>query len=332
MAEKVAIFGGGSWGTAMAIHLAGQGYDVYAWDIEAERAHLVQRERFNGTYLPGIHLPDNVFFTGDIQKLAGAVMQLLAVPTQYVRSFLHQYGSALDSNTPLVSLSKGIEQRSFYRVSQIVEESLPGKPYLVLSGPSHAEEVARGIPSALVAASTDEAVRERAINMLKSATFRPYASDDVVGVETGGALKNIMAIATGVADGIGFGDNTRAAIITRGLEEMRRIGVRLGGRSETFMGLSGIGDLVVTCSSDHSRNRRVGLALGKGKKLEQILHSMQMVAEGVETTRSVYEFCQREGLEAPITGAVYNILYENGDPRERLTDLMMRSVKEEQYD
>ncbi len=329
--SRVGILGAGSWGTAIAYHLGKKGVDVRVWDHLAQRAALIQKERINGTYLPGVLLPENIEFTNSLEGFGALDLHILAIPTQFVRSFFMEFGKELTQDKPLISLSKGIENRTLLRISEIAAEFFPQKPYLVLTGPTHAEEVARNVPSAIVAASIDKALIQHTIDLFMSDTFRIYPSLDVTGAEIGGAMKNIIAIATGISDGLKLGDNTRAAIMTRGLEEIRRIGVALGAKTETFMGLSGIGDLIVTCSSEHSRNRRVGKQLGEGKSIKSILEGMQMVAEGVRTTESAFMLCKSLKLEAPITSTVYEILYKNLSTRKAIGKLMTRKVRPEQW-
>lgn len=329
--KRICVLGAGSWGTAIAHLLASNELEILLWDHQPERAKLINQERINGTYLPGIYLPENIRVCGDLERFHQCDLQILAIPSQYIRSFLEKYGDILAVDIPMISLSKGIENNTLKRVSEIVADFYPQKPFLCLTGPSHAEEVARKYPTALVAASLDRNLLDLTVEIFVTDTFRVYPSADLIGAELGGSMKNIIAIATGISDGLKLGDNTRAAIMTRGLEEMRRIGVAMGAKAETFMGLSGVGDLIVTCSSQHSRNRRVGVQLGEGRSLHDILRGMQMVAEGIKTTESVKMLADFLKVEAPITRVIYEILNKGLTPQKAIKKLMSRSIKSEIY-
>lgn len=328
-----AVIGAGSWGTTLANLLAEKGYPVTLWIFEPDLCARMQKSRVNDLYLPGVNLSTNLTFTADLAQAVTAKQLLLFVtPSQVTRRVLVQALPHLAANALLVSASKGIENDSLMLLSQVFEEVLPAARHEqigFLSGPSFAREVSQGMPTAVVAAARDLRVAERIQTEFSTDKFRVYTHDDIVGVELGGAMKNVIALAAGVADGLGFGHNTRAALITRGLAEMTRMGLQLGGRAETFAGLAGMGDLVLTCTGDLSRNRTVGIELGKGRSLEEILAGMQMVAEGVKTSLSAYQLAQKLGVEMPIIEQIYLILYQHKDPRQAVTDLMMRDLKAE---
>ena len=332
---KLAVLGAGSWGTALAILFAGEGgHTVKLWEFFPEVAKKLADDRENREFLPEIPFPDGIEITNDLTyAVDGVDAVVVVVPSQVVRATLKNLKDD-HSDKIWIGASKGIENNTLMRMSEITAELLGpdvAARYVALSGPSHAEEVARSIPTTVVAASNDLATSRQVQQWLSGPTFRVYAGEDVVGVELGASLKNIIAIATGICDGMGFGDNTRGALITRGLHEISRLGIALGGKRETFAGLSGLGDLVTTCTSRHSRNRYVGEQLGRGRSLEDILGTMHMVAEGVATTRSAWDLAQREGVEMPIAEQVYRILFEHASVREALVQLMTRSLKVEQH-
>ena len=328
-----AVIGAGSWGTTLANLLAEKGFPVTLWVFEQDLCARMQQSRTNDLYLPGVTLSDNLSFTSDLpQAVAQKQLLLFVTPSQVTRRVLEQSLPHIEAQTLIVSASKGIENDSLMLLSQVFEELLPvarHKQIGFLSGPSFAKEVSQGMPTAVVAAAKDLAVAKQIQAAFSTEKFRVYTHDDIVGVELGGAMKNVIALAAGVADGLGFGHNTRAALITRGLAEMTRMGLKLGGKAETFAGLTGMGDLVLTCTGDLSRNRTVGIELGKGRTLEEILAGMQMVAEGVKTTLSAYQLAQKLGVEMPIVEQIYQILYKNKDPRQAVGDLMLRDLKAE---
>lgn len=329
--STVAVLGAGSWGTALAKLLADQGCDTRLWARRQEQAEAIQAKRENEAYLPGFTLPDTLRATSDLaDALASAELVVSVVPTHGLRAVLTDAGPLFPEGAPIVSATKGIENSTLDMVSAIFEESLPEDRHRYLTylgGPSFAKEVAADIPTAVCIAGKDEAVTAEAQKVLATGRFRVYTTDDVVGVELGGALKNVVAIAAGIADGLGFGHNTRAAIITRGLAEITRLAVDLGANPLTLAGLSGMGDLVLTCTGDLSRNRQVGLRLGKGQKLPEILESMQMVAEGVRTSKSAYHLSEREDIDMPITREVYRMLYEAKTPMQAVGELMGRPLR-----
>jgi glycerol-3-phosphate dehydrogenase (NAD(P)+) len=329
----VAVLGAGSWGTALAKLLAENGHDVRLWARRSDQAETIERERTNAAYLPGFELPRNLRATSDLEEtLSGVALVLSVVPTHGLRHVINDAAAHLPAGVPILSCTKGIENSTLLLVSEMFEELLPKEHHHLLtylSGPSFAREVAARMPTAVTVAGKDPEVCARVQSLLVCDVFRVYTSDDVIGCELGGALKNVIAIAAGIGDGLGFGHNTRAALITRGLAEIGRLAMTRGAHPMTVNGLAGMGDLVLTCTGDLSRNRKVGLALGRGQKIGDILAGMTMVAEGVRTTRSAHELAQREGVEMPITAAMYRILYEEQDPREAVVDLMTRRARPE---
>jgi glycerol-3-phosphate dehydrogenase (NAD(P)+) len=331
--SRVSVVGGGSWGTALANLLADNGHQVRLWVRDPALARTLERERRNPIYLPGIWVSDQVVPGSDLAAaVADAEVLVSAVPSHATREVARRAAASLDPEALVVSTSKGIENDTLARMTEVLAEVLPagtGDRVAVLSGPSFAIEVARGYPTAVTAAAADLAVAERTRDLFANPRFRVYTSTDVVGVELGGAVKNIVAIAAGICDGLRYGHNARAALITRGIAEIARLGVALGGEPMTFMGLAGLGDLILTCTTDLSRNRTVGLRLGAGETLEEIQSDMRMVAEGVRTTRSVRDLSRRHDVEMPITEEVHSMLYEGKDPRISVEDLMTREFKPE---
>ena len=326
-----AVVGGGSWGTALARLLAAKGRDVRLWVREPDLAATIERRRENPRYLPGARLDGRIRATSDLgQAIAGAALIVSALPSHVVRSVMADAASHVDGESLVVSASKGIEEESLKRMTEVLEDVLGrGDGLAVLSGPSFAAEVARGVPTAVTVAAHDPEVAEAVREAFFAPRFRVYTSDDVVGVELGGAVKNVVAIATGIADGLEYGANARAALITRGLAEISRLGTALGGQRLTFMGLAGLGDLVLTCTGDLSRNRTVGLRLGRGETLKAILDGMDQVAEGVRTTRSVRDLAARNGIEMPIVEQVHEMLYHAKSPQVVVEELMTRESKPE---
>lgn len=323
----VGILGAGAWGTAVA-HVVSQNCpSVLMWAREPEIVDEINWRHTNERFLPGAHLPESVRATPNLAELCGLDVVINATPTQFVRTTLT---NDLCRGAVVVNLAKGIERGTHLRVSEVVEHIAPSlRSYVVLSGPSHAEEVVRGMPTTVVCAGRDKDVVAEIQHLMMRPTFRVYASDDVVGVEIGGALKNVIAIAAGIVDGLGMGDNTKAALITRGLAEITRLGVALGADPQTFFGLAGLGDLFVTCTSRHSRNRAVGERIGRGETLEQILETMSAIAEGVPTTQAALELAAAVGVELPITERVADILWNNADAEQAVRMLMMRPARDE---
>jgi len=330
---KISVLGAGGWGTTLAILLHYNGHNVTLWEYKKSYARHLLKKRINTDYLPGIKIPKEINITSDIEEASdNKNLMVLAVPSQFLRNVVKEIDFHQIKESILVSVSKGIENKSLMTMSQMLKDvfhQLNKNQIGVISGPSHAEEVSRRIPTAVVAASSDIETAKTIQAAFMTSYFRVYASTDILGVELGGAFKNIIAIGAGIIDGAGFGDNTKAAIMTRGVAEISRLGLAMGARPETFAGLSGMGDLIVTCMSRHSRNRFVGEQIGKGKKLKQILKSMEQVAEGVETTRSANQLASKKGIETPITNEVYKILFEDKDPVKATTDLMNRDMKSE---
>ncbi len=328
--HPVLVLGDGGWGTSMAIVLEASGCNVRVWGCDAEYSRTLEETRENPKFLPGIRLPDGIRFGADVASLAADVDVVFSViPTQFLRGALESIRAGLPSQALYVSCSKGFERETLELPTRILDETLPDARTAVLSGPSHAEEVSRGLPTTVVAASETAGAAQRIQQLVTAPYFRIYASDDPLGVEIAGAAKNVIALAAGISDGLGFGDNARAALVCRGATEIARLGRELGARPATFGGLSGIGDLVVTCTSVHSRNHAVGERIGRGETLEAILRSSEKVAEGVETTRSLNALAAKIGVELPITAEVHAVLFEGKDPRHAVGDLMTRELKVE---
>ena len=327
---NVAVIGTGGWGTALAVLLHGNGHKVTLWGRLPEEVEPIIAAGENKAFLPGVKIPREILLTLDAQSaLREAELAVLAVPSHGMRPICEKVREFLPAGLPLVSVAKGIENETGARMSEVIAQVLKTDRIVALSGPSHAEEVGRGIPTAVVVAARDPALAVVTQKTFMNERFRIYTHDDIIGVELGGALKNVIAIAAGACDGIGFGDNTKAALCTRGLAEMTRLGVALGARQETFFGLSGVGDLIVTAFSRHSRNRGFGERLGKGETPGQIAASTQMVAEGVKTAKSAWQLAQRHGVDVPITRQVHAIIYEGQAPKQEVRDLMTREAKPE---
>jgi glycerol-3-phosphate dehydrogenase (NAD(P)+) len=331
MPTRFAILGDGAWGTAIAILLAQRDdHRVTLWSAREESGRALRECRENVRLLPGVPIPPAVGLTTDIDEAIDAAdLWVMAIPTVYLRETLQRIAPALRGDRPVLSLAKGMENETFLRPSEIIRQVLHAPHVAVLSGPSHAEEVSRGLPATVVAASTDLDLARWVQQHFSTDRFRVYTNLDVVGVELGGALKNVIGIAAGICDGLALGDNGKAALLTRGLVEMARFGVALGADHETFFGLAGLGDLITTCASRHGRNRHVGERLARGEKLPDILASMSMVAEGVFTTRSVHGRAGRMGIDMPITAEVYRVLYENKSAAAAVNDLMLREPRRE---
>ncbi|MDP3920897.1 MAG: NAD(P)H-dependent glycerol-3-phosphate dehydrogenase [Candidatus Omnitrophota bacterium] len=328
---KIAVLGDGGWGTALAVVSDRNKNDVVLWSAFPEYAKVLREKRENVKFLPGVELPEKIQIETNITSaIEFGEIVILAIPTQYLRNVLHKIKDLDYSKKIFVSVAKGIEKKTCLRPSEIILSVLGEKINLVvISGPSHAEEVARNMPTLIVAASSDRGVAAKVQQALLNPYFRIYVQTDIVGVELGGALKNVIAIAAGVCDGLKFGDNTKAGLLSRGLLEMARLGIRMGANPNTFFGLSGMGDLVTTCFSKHGRNLRVGRELGEGKKIKDILASMEMVAEGVDTAASVHELATRLGVDLPVMGEVYKLLFEDKDARSAVGDLLARDAHEE---
>lgn len=330
---KVSVIGAGGWGTTLSILLHYNGHNVTLWEYDKKNTKHMLKQRENETYLPGIKIPEELHITSDLLEASyDKNMIILAVPSQFLRSVVKEIKPYNIKDTILVSVSKGIENNSLKTMSQMLQEvfdEISPSQVGVLSGPSHAEEVSRRIPTAVVCACEDKNTAKTIQSTFMTSYFRVYTTTDILGVELGGAFKNVIAIGAGIIDGAKFGDNTKAAIMTRGVAEISRLGIAMGARPETFSGLSGMGDLIVTCMSRHSRNRFVGEKIGEGKKLKDILKHMSAIAEGVETSRSASQLALKYNIETPITSEVYKMLFEEKDPIKSTNDLMTRDMKEE---
>lgn len=330
---RVGVIGGGSWGSALAILLNNNGHQVHMWLRDKRQVDLIRESGENKKYLPNVKMPEEIKVSYDIEEVIYKKdLLVLAVPSHGVRQVLEENKRLFSKDQILVNVAKGIENETLYRVSQIVEEILPENPYAVLSGPSHAEEVALNMPTTVVSASVEKKIAEYVQDVFMSPSFRVYTNPDVIGVELGGALKNVIALGAGISDGLGYGDNTKAALMTRGMIEIARLGERMGGNIITFAGLAGIGDLIVTCTSMHSRNRRAGILIGKGMEIGDVIKSIGMVVEGIKTTRSAYELATRYNIDMPITEEIYGVLYNNKDVKSSVVNLMLRDKKHEMED
>lgn len=326
--KNISIVGDGGWGTTLAVVLAKKGFAVTMWGAFPDHIETLKSTRENAKFLPGVKIPDNVKFTASLgDAVKNSELVVLAVPSQFMRAVLTMLKMENLSGKMFLSVTKGIENGTLKRMSEIIREMLGNHRLAILSGPTIALEVANGSPSTAVAASEDLDFAREVQGVFMTDRFRVYAASDVVGVEVGGSLKNIIAIAAGSVDALGFGTNAKAALLTRGLVEMVRLGVAMGGKIETFYGLSGLGDLMTTCISQYSRNRWLGEEIGKGKKLKDILKETDMVVEGVVTSRSAFDLSKKYGVEMPITCEIYKVLYENKDPKKAVHDLMTRSPK-----
>ena len=330
MARRITVLGDGGWGTCLATLLNSFGHQVTLWGAFPEYIEEIRRKHENCKFLPGISLSPSIELTADLGRVfQDPQVLVVAVPSQYLRGVLRRCPRDPWKRFLTVSVVKGIEPESLLRMSELLRSLVPADRLAVLSGPSISYEVARGVPTTVVAASEDPAAAREAQQIFTTERFRVYTSGDVVGVELGGALKNVVAIACGTADGMGFGTNTKAALATRGLVEMGRLGAAMGADTRTFSGLSGLGDLITTCFSPHSRNRSVGEKLGKGASVKEITGGMQQVAEGITTAQSAYALAKRHNVEMPIATAVYQVLYENRSPQEMVRELMSRELKSE---
>ena len=325
---NIAIIGSGSWGVALAVHLANVGNNVKIWSFMEEERDLINNER-KCKFLPGVELPENIMCSTDFgEVIKDSKMILHVTPSKFTRSTFKQYKEYV-GNKPIIICSKGFEKETLETLDEVILEEMPEAKVGVLSGPSHAEEVSIAIPTALVIASKHQNILKTIQDAFMSEKMRIYTSNDVKGVELGGALKNIIAFCAGVAAGIGLGDNSFAALITRGLKEIARLGIELGGKEETFYGLSGLGDLIVTCLSEHSRNRKAGMLIGQGKSLEETKKEVGMVIESIDNIEVAYELGKLHNIEMPIVETVYKVLYENLNPQEAVKNLMTRDKKME---
>lgn len=325
---KISVLGSGSWGIALAVLLKNNGHDVTVWSIFEEEVAMLKAHREHVKNLPGIIIDEAILITSDVElAVEGSEMIVFAVPSKFVRSTATMVKAYIKENQVLINVAKGLEDKTLYTLEQIIKEELPKNHVAVLSGPSHAEEVAKCLPTSVVAACTDEGVVKRIQEVFMNQYFRVYGSSDVLGVEMGGALKNVIALAAGISDGLGFGDNSKAALMTRGVREISRLGLAMGASDKSFSGLSGIGDLIVTCTSMHSRNRRAGILIGQGSTLVEAQEEVQMVVEGVYAAHAALELSKKYGVELPIIEQVNEVLFNNKDPREAVVELMERNKK-----
>ncbi|MCL2678235.1 MAG: NAD(P)H-dependent glycerol-3-phosphate dehydrogenase [Clostridiales bacterium] len=322
---KIKVLGAGSWGTTLALLLFENGHHVTLWSWDKDHVERILSDGENRAFLPGVPIPAEMPVSNYLSGVPGVDMLVMAVPSQAVRQVARQIKEYLSANTVIVNAAKGFECGTQLRLSQVLKEELPDVPLVVLSGPSHAEEVARRLPTTIAAASEDLSYSVLVQDIFMNSYLRVYTNKDVAGVEIGGAVKNVIALGTGISDGLGLGDNAKAALITRGLAEITRLGVAMGACRETFSGLAGVGDLFVTCDSMHSRNRRAGIEIGRGRPWNQVLEDMGMVVEGVYATENAYKLAQKHGMEMPITEQIYNVLYEGRLPKDALWYLLSRS-------
>ncbi len=328
--KKVCVLGAGSWGSALALVLAKKGYEINLWTLKEEQAKKINETKENIDYLPGVLFPNNIKVTTHIEEsVVNSELIVLAVPSQAIRSISKQIKPFIKDEQILVDVAKGLEKGTGLRLSEVCKEELPNNPYVTLSGPSHAEEVAKDIPTTVVVASENLKIAQIVQDIFMTPEFRVYTNPDIVGVELGGALKNIIAFGAGICDGLGLGDNAKAALMTRGIREISRLGVAMGANSSTFSGLSGIGDLIVTCTSMHSRNRRAGILIGQGKSIEETLKEVKMVVEGITATEVAYEEAKKLNVDMPITNAIYSILHNDANANEVVRELMMRNKTNE---
>ena len=327
---RVGILGAGSWGTALALLLHKNGHDVTVWSIDKAEVAMLQKEREHKSKLPGVRLPEEIQITNDLEEgMKDKDFLVLAVPSVFTRSTARSMKPFLKPGQKIVNVAKGIEENTLMTLSEQIEEELPEADVAVLSGPSHAEEVGKGLPTTCVVGATTEETAEFLQSAFMSDVFRVYISPDILGIEIGGSLKNVIALAAGIADGLGYGDNTNAALITRGIAEITRLGVKMGGKAESFSGLTGIGDLIVTCASVHSRNRRAGFLMGQGKTMKEAMDEVQMVVEGVYSAKAAIKLAEKYGVSMPIIEQVNQVLFEDKSAAEAVKELMLREGRTE---
>lgn len=325
---KVSVLGAGSWGIALSKVLHDNGHEVTVWSIVEDEVKMLNEFHEHKDKLPGVILPEDIEFTTDLKKAVPERDALImAVPSPYVRSTARLISPYVYNGQVIVNVAKGIEEDTLYTLTQIIHEEVPKAYLAVLSGPSHAEEVGKGIPTTCVVGADTKSTAEYVQNLFMNKVFRIYTSPDVLGIELGGALKNVVALAAGIADGLGYGDNTKAALITRGIHEITRLGMAMGGKMETFCGLTGIGDLIVTCASMHSRNRRAGILIGQGKTMEEAMAEVKMIVEGVYSAKAAYSLSVKYDIDVPIISEVNNILFNGKDASLAVSDLMLRDKK-----
>ena len=329
----ISIIGAGSWGIALAVLLHKNGHHVTVWSVIEAEIRMLQKEREHKDKLPGVKLPEDMVFTTDLeQAVKGAEVLVLAVPSPYTRSTSHSMASLVKEGQVIVNVAKGIEESTLMTLSQIIEEEIPQADVAVMSGPSHAEEVGRGVPTTIVVGAASKDTAEYIQTLFMNEVFRVYVSPDILGMELGGSLKNVVALAAGIADGLGYGDNTKAALITRGITEIARLGTAMGGKFETFCGLTGIGDLIVTCASMHSRNRRAGILIGQGKTCQEAMAEVNMVVEGVHSAKAAMKLAEKYNVQLPIIQQVNAVLFEGKSADQAVKELMLRDKKIEVFD
>ena len=329
---KVGIIGAGSWGTALAILLNNNGHEVTIWSYKQEEIDMLKNEHEHKTKLPNVKLPYSMNFTTNLEEaVRNKDFIVMAVPSHAVRNTARKIKDYVSENQIIVDVAKGIEETTLMTLSQQIEEEIPQANVAVLSGPSHAEEVGRNIPTIVAIGAKDEKTATYLQEMFMSETFRVYVTSDMLGMELGGSLKNIIALAAGIADGLGYGDNTKAALITRGIREIAQLGVAMGGHPDTFNGITGVGDLIVTCASKHSRNRKAGYLIGQGLSMQEAMDEVHMVVEGVYSTKAAYELGKKYGVDLPIINEVYSVLFENKNAAESVKELMLRNNKTEYF-
>ena len=328
--KKVSVIGAGSWGSALAVLLANNGHEVTLWTHDPHEIEMLSTKREQVEKLPGVKLPDNIMIEADLKTaLTDEDVVVMAVPSPVVRMVSIQISTFIKDFMNIVNVSKAIEVFKYKTLSDIIEEEIPNAEVCVLSGPSHAEEVGRGIPTTVVVGAKNKETAEMLQDVFMNKVFRVYTSSDIVGIELGGALKNVIALAAGTVDGLGYGDNTKAALMTRGIAELTRLGEALGGKPETFSGLTGVGDLIVTCTSVHSRNRKAGYLMGKGMTAEEAMKEVKMVVEGVYSAKAALGLAKKCNVAVPIVEAVNRVLFENADPKEEVSNLLLRERKQE---
>jgi len=329
MSRKIAVIGSGGWGTAVAVHLNKLGHEVTLWSWLKEESDNLKNTLENKPFLPGVALPQDIIFTSDLSCVKDKDLIVLVTPSKAIRLTARSMASYVSKDTVVVILSKGIEDKTLKTLSDVAQEEIPQAKIAVMSGPSHAEEVARGIPTTNIAACEDIDAAKLVQSIFMSETFRVYTGTDVLGVELGGALKNVIALCAGVLDGLGYGDNTKAALMTRGIKEIASLGEKMGANLETFWGLSGVGDLIVTCTSMHSRNRRAGILIGKGKSADEAISEVNMVVEGIVNCNAAYELSKKYNVDMPIITEAYNVINNGKNPLDAVNDLMIRVGKQE---
>lgn len=330
---KISVLGAGSWGTALALLLHNNGHEVLLWSALEEEVEMLKVKREHESKLPGVKLPEKIMITADLEDaMKEPDVAVLAVPSPFTRSTAHRMSPLVQDGQKIVNVAKGIEEKTLMTLSEIIEEEIPNADVCVLSGPSHAEEVGRGLPTTCVVSAKTRESAEYLQGIFMSPLFRVYTTPDMLGVELGASLKNVIALAAGTADGLGYGDNTKAALITRGIAEIARLGMKMGAKAETFCGLSGIGDLIVTCASVHSRNRKAGYLIGKGYTMQEAMDEVKMVVEGVYSAKAAKGLAEKFGVEMPIIEEVNKVLFEGKSASEAVIDLMLRDKKLETPD